>query len=276
MKNWLTSILFMVGFLTLFVGGQGSLQLLESWRLSSSRERSHSEISTSPHRAARLGQPKGSVVGGGPPAVKTSPAARAALVTVRERFDELTHCLESRDCFQFFQQDDGKLGYHYAVSNEVVKVAAEIEPLVESGEVAVDQELILLVHQLLQFPEDHVRDVALRLVPHLPKSPQTLQVALGALRDSASAPLYSLGLKVMKNYADNPSDTRVFSEFLADRLLHGGPNISEEVAKNLFPLLNASNIQLFQGVLTKMPERSPASSYLESGIKEYEIITAGY
>ncbi|MCB0385077.1 MAG: hypothetical protein KDD43_06770 [Bdellovibrionales bacterium] len=276
MKNWWTSVLFVLGVTVIFVGGQGSMHILQSWMHMSHRV--EKKVRT---EALNVGKRISSTRTGGPGAensrpTKSTPMGSSGFLATRQQVQELKLCLETRDCFQFFQQDDGKLGYHYAVSRDVAAAVMDLLPLLEKGELAVDGEVITFVQELLGFPEDHVRDAAFRLVPFLPLSEETLRASLGALDDSVSAPLYQLGLRTLRNYSQDPAYNDLMSQFLAQKLVNGGHLASIEVAKGLFPIINSGNVELFQETLAKLSPASQAHEYLRSGLEEYEVLTAGF
>ena len=275
MKNWWTSILFVVGVTTLFIGGQGSMHLIQSWKPSGDNGEKIGSAARS-QMGRRFVSRAGSDAKRAAPKNPSSQVGLSGFQAIRQDVGELKMCLENRDCFQFFQQDDGKLGYHFAVSKEVASAASELLPLLEQGELAVDQEVIQFVHELLSFPEDHVRDAALRLVPFLPHSEQTLRASLAALDDSVSAPLYSLGLRTFRDYSQDPAYNDVMSQFLAHKLVNGGHFASVEVAKGLLPIINSGNVELFQDTLKKMSPASKAHEFLRSGLEEYKMLTAGF
>jgi hypothetical protein len=121
--------------------------------------------------------------------------------------------------------------------------------------------------------DDNVREEGLYLA-RLSLAPELrVRAVIESLKESVSAPLYDVGLRILREQKDVLRQEQ--ENFFIETMRTGGFYASEEVARQVLPYLNDENILRFVQLRAELPPESSTATYLSDNIKEYRMISQG-
>jgi hypothetical protein len=135
-----------------------------------------------------------------------------------------------------------------------------------------DEEAAEMARDFINNPDGFVQEAALDLMSAMPPSPENAQALLDMLSDSYDAKIMNQAMKELERY---PEYTQQIDQLFAQSLQTGSFYVAQEIALNILPYLNDSNLQTYIDIANKLPQNSKRADALWSNIKEYQLRQTG-
>ena len=154
------------------------------------------------------------------------------------------------------------------------KMAALLRSLTkETGETPEAREALRKVAaKYLSWPDGHVQSAALDILSGLPPNPENVRIIVMALDQTFDAPLMRQAMDELGRYPDREAQMR---PFLSDLLLRGSIPVSQEVARDLLPLLNDQNATDYAELQASLDPESAKAEILAGVLKEFHMRSQG-
>jgi hypothetical protein len=192
-----------------------------------------------------------------------------------EKFRDLELCLEPRNPCDIAQTEprSSDLWVSDRVMRELQGLRLAFSQLSAEDQNAVRGDLATVTDWALSFQDDYVREEGMRLSRYALPPEQRVQAVITSLKESVSAPLYDLGLSILRENKEVATKDQV--DFYVQTIQTGGYYASEEVARQILPYLNDDNIVRFVELRNQLPAESNTAIYLNENIKEYRMVAQG-
>lgn len=192
-----------------------------------------------------------------------------------EKFRDLELCLELRNPCDIAQTEprSSDIWVGDRAVRELQGLRLAFSQLSAEEQDSVRGDLTAATEWALNFEDDNVREEGLRLSRISMSPEQRVPAIISALRESVSAPLYDLGLSLLRENKEIHRQEQ--EDFFAETIQTGGYYASEEVARQILPYLNADNVDRFTKLRRELPVESNTAVYLNENIKEYQMISQG-
>lgn len=192
-----------------------------------------------------------------------------------EKFRDLELCLESRNPCDIAQTEprSSDIWVSDRAVRELQGLRLAFSQLSLEDQESVRKDLSAVTEWALNFTDDAVREEGLRLSRFSLEPDQRVHAVIASLKESVSAPLYDVGLSILRESKDISTKDQV--DFYVETIQTGGYYASEEVARQILPYLNDENIVRFVDLRNKLPAESNTAVYLNENIKEYRMIAQG-
>ncbi len=157
------------------------------------------------------------------------------------RMKYLDQCERSESCVGFDQSEP--YSYDLDVRRQTAREIRDFTQLtrewMRQRGGALPDEAQTVARYFLSTGNDDVKEAALKLIDLAPPSLENFRAALGAMKESASAPLMTVLMKseIIK-LGSEPDYTPVLLEFLKERMQRGGEAVRRELAKRSYALMN--------------------------------------
>jgi len=135
-----------------------------------------------------------------------------------------------------------------------------------------DQQSINLTEQFLVHPDGHVQQEAINLMSAQEPNLELASLLISELENSFDAKIIQQSLKELQRYPELSDDIQsTFSSILTTGSFYAG----EELATNILPFLNSSNISHYIAVTDSLPQNSAKVRALRSNIAEFLLRQGG-
>ncbi|WP_295799116.1 hypothetical protein [uncultured Microbulbifer sp.] len=135
-----------------------------------------------------------------------------------------------------------------------------------------DEESAEVARTFLDHPDGFVQEAAIDLVSMQAPSEANGHALINALKDGYDAKVMEQAMKELQRY---PGLQPEIDQLLAESLQTGSFYVAQEVALNILPHLNAENVQMFEQVVSGLPQHSVRAKALKSNIREFRLRQSG-
>jgi len=135
-----------------------------------------------------------------------------------------------------------------------------------------DQQSIELVKQFLNYPDGHVQQQAINLMSAQEPNLELASLLITELETSFDAKIVRQSLKELQRYPELSSEIQqLFYQVLTTGSFYAG----EELATNILPYLNSSNLGFYTELADSLPQNSAKERALRSNIEEFLLRQSG-
>mgnify|MGYP001548217801 CR=1 FL=1 len=131
-----------------------------------------------------------------------------------------------------------------------------------------------IAQEYVKHHDGHVQESALELMATLNPNPDNVKALIEGLNNTHDAKIYNMSLIEFSRHTD-PQLKSEIDTLLVNTLTTGGHFASQEVAKNILPLLNDDNIEKYRQVLEQIQPTSDKAKSLKANIEEYDLQQSG-
>ncbi len=181
----------------------------------------------------------------------------------------LEKCYQLQNC-DFDQSTPTK--YEQALQAELV---SHMQAFADADNVLrFPNEAQIVARHFLKFPNDDIKENALKILEQSPTSTENCRAVISALEESASSTLYTQGLGLLKSYVGTP-EQRLVDAFVIKTVESGPIYPAREVARRALSFMSESNLPEFERLMKDMSPRSLTYRYLKSNHDEYMRMQKG-
>ena len=135
-----------------------------------------------------------------------------------------------------------------------------------------DQQSIELTKQFLNYPDGHVQKQAINLMSAQQPNLELASLLINELETSFNAKIIRQSLKELQRYPELSSEIQqLFYQVLTTGSFYAG----EELATNILPYLNTSNVGFYTELADSLPQNSAKERALRSNIEEFLLRQSG-
>lgn len=186
---------------------------------------------------------------------------------VREQLTE--NLLELDNCKQTFtcpeDKSDPRASAHLLGQQIAEKLRDYVKLHEETG--YFDEEAVNITRRFIAHPNGYVQEEAIKFMSMQPANEDTAIVLLETLSEGYDAKIMVQGMGELQRYPELQDQT---DNVFIQTLKHGPLTVSKELAKNIKPFINSTNINKYKAVQKSLPANSAKSKNLKAAIIEAE------
>jgi len=131
-----------------------------------------------------------------------------------------------------------------------------------------DEQTNEIARQFLDHSDGFVQEAAITLLSMQAPNLESGQTLIDALKNSYDAKIMQQAMKELQRY---PELAPKVDQLYAQSLQTGSFYVAQEIALNILPHLNKSNVSMYEAVADKLPQHSLRAKALKSNIKEFKL-----
>jgi len=135
-----------------------------------------------------------------------------------------------------------------------------------------DEETAQLIQEFISNQDGYVQESAINLMSAMAPNSESAQALLATLTTSYDAKIMRQSMKELQRY---PELSNQVDKLYQQSLQTGSFYVAQEIALNILPQLNTSNIDQYEAVAKSLPQNSKRSDALWSNINEYKLRQSG-
>jgi hypothetical protein len=190
------------------------------------------------------------------------------LITLTHSLNALNHCDESKTC----PVDNSDPRASELLLGQTIAQQLKEYRLIRESEDHFDKKSLEMVKTFLSYPDGHVQEEAIHLMSLHKASDELGRSLITVLKKTFDAKIMNQSLIELQRY---PSLSHEIQTLLSNTLKTGSFYAAQEVASNILPFLNKTNIEHYIKVANALPKDSNKARALHSNIKEYQLSEMG-